>query len=56
MNDSLCICYLMYAKLFRQSLFPILADGFRKIYMNLKSKEQIFHLIDYIQNYELSKT
>lgn len=54
MNDSLCICYLMYAKLFRQSLFPILVDSFRKIYMNLKSKEQIFHLIDYIQNYELA--
>jgi hypothetical protein len=53
MTESLCVCYLMYAKLFKPSLFSVLTDRYREIFKNQKSKEKIFHLIDCIENYEV---
>lgn len=53
MSESLCVCYLMYAKLFRPEIFPILAKFLRKKYTNKKPQKGMFDLIDYIQNYEL---
>ncbi|MEC7119734.1 MAG: hypothetical protein VXW65_07515 [Pseudomonadota bacterium] len=54
MRDSMCVCYLMYVKLFQPNLLPVLAEMFRKKYLRYKdSHVEMFEMMDYIQNYEL---